>query len=139
MTPDPNVPRKPAPPRAVVQKISRVAGALLGKGYCCAHAGGLVPPKRASWRLRASVTLRTYATDLANYKAWRDRHGFVAMPATPTAVLPIGVWTLTASMVTVPSTPRDRDLLTRLVAPADEWLGGLTDAPFIASETCDGG
>ena len=25
--------------------------------------------------------MRAYATDLANYKAWCDRHGFVAMPA----------------------------------------------------------
>ena len=30
----------------------------------------------------APATLRAYATDLANYKAWCDRRGFVAMPAT---------------------------------------------------------
>jgi integrase len=30
--------------------------------------------------------LRAYATDLANYKAWCDRHGFSAMPATPEIV-----------------------------------------------------
>lgn len=34
----------------------------------------------------APATLRAYATDLANYKAWCDRHGFVAMPATPEVV-----------------------------------------------------
>jgi integrase len=34
----------------------------------------------------APATLRAYATDLANYKAWCDRHGFVAMPATPVVV-----------------------------------------------------
>jgi integrase len=34
----------------------------------------------------APATLRAYATDLANYKAWCDRHGFVAMPAAPEVV-----------------------------------------------------
>ena len=34
----------------------------------------------------APATLRAYATDLANYKAWCDRHRFVAMPATPAVV-----------------------------------------------------
>jgi hypothetical protein len=34
----------------------------------------------------APATLRAYATDLANYKAWCDRHRFVAMPATPEVV-----------------------------------------------------
>src|ERR1700760_4466359 len=34
----------------------------------------------------ARATLRAYATDLANYKAWCDRHGFVAMPAAPEVV-----------------------------------------------------
>src|SRR6201989_313642 len=34
----------------------------------------------------APATLRAYATDLANYKAWCDRHGFVAVPATPEVV-----------------------------------------------------
>jgi integrase len=34
----------------------------------------------------APATLRAYATDLANYKAWCDRHDFVAMPATPEVV-----------------------------------------------------
>ena len=37
----------------------------------------------------APATLRAYATDLANYKAWCDRHKFVAMPATPEVVGPI--------------------------------------------------
>ena len=31
----------------------------------------------------ASATLRAYATDLANYKAWCDRHGFVATACAP--------------------------------------------------------
>jgi integrase len=34
----------------------------------------------------APTTLRAYATDLANYKAWCDKHGFIAMPATPEVV-----------------------------------------------------
>jgi hypothetical protein len=34
----------------------------------------------------APATLRAYATDLANYKAWCERHGFVAMPAAPEVV-----------------------------------------------------
>jgi hypothetical protein len=34
----------------------------------------------------APATRQTYATDLANYKAWCDRHRFVAMPATPEVV-----------------------------------------------------
>ena len=32
------------------------------------------------------ATLRAYAADLANYKAWCERHDFVAMPATPEVV-----------------------------------------------------
>ena len=32
------------------------------------------------------ATLRAYAADLANYKAWCERHGFVAMPAMPEVV-----------------------------------------------------
>jgi hypothetical protein len=31
----------------------------------------------------APATLRTYATDLANYKAWCERHECDPMPATP--------------------------------------------------------
>src|SRR3984957_9869792 len=34
----------------------------------------------------APATLRAYAADLANYKAWCDRHGFVAIPAAPEVV-----------------------------------------------------
>jgi len=34
----------------------------------------------------APATLRAYATDLANYKAWCDRRSFVAMPGTPEVV-----------------------------------------------------
>src|SRR5271165_2213670 len=34
----------------------------------------------------APATLRAYATDLANYKAWCERHGFNPMPATPEVV-----------------------------------------------------
>jgi integrase len=34
----------------------------------------------------APATLPAYAADLANYKAWCDRHGFVAIPATPEVV-----------------------------------------------------
>ena len=34
----------------------------------------------------APATLRAYAADLANYKAWCDRHGFISMPATPEVV-----------------------------------------------------
>ncbi len=34
----------------------------------------------------APATLRAYATDLANYEAWCQRHAFTAMPATPEIV-----------------------------------------------------
>jgi len=34
----------------------------------------------------APATLRAYAADLANYKAWCERHGFDPMPATPEIV-----------------------------------------------------
>src|ERR1700755_784555 len=34
----------------------------------------------------APATLRAYAADLANYKAWCARHGFAPMPATPAVV-----------------------------------------------------
>ncbi len=34
----------------------------------------------------APATLRAYATDMANYEAWCERHGFSAMPATPEIV-----------------------------------------------------
>ena len=62
-----------------------------------ARLGGAKPPApRAAIALAKSQayqdaadapsTLRAYATDLANYKAWCDRHGFVAMPAAPEVV-----------------------------------------------------
>src|SRR6195952_4377630 len=34
----------------------------------------------------APATLRAYAADLANYRAWCERHGFEPMPATPEIV-----------------------------------------------------
>ena len=34
----------------------------------------------------APATLRAYTIDIANYRGWCDRHGFVAMPATPEVV-----------------------------------------------------
>src|SRR5579884_1665261 len=34
----------------------------------------------------ASATLRAYAADLANFKAWCEAHGFTPMPATPETV-----------------------------------------------------
>src|SRR6516162_9332220 len=62
-----------------------------------ARLGGAKPPApRAAIALAKShayqdaadapATLRAYATDLENYKTWCDRHGFVAMPATPEVV-----------------------------------------------------
>jgi integrase len=62
-----------------------------------ARLGGAKPPApRAAMALAKSqayqdaadapATLRAYAADLANYKAWCDRHGFAAMPATPEVV-----------------------------------------------------
>jgi hypothetical protein len=59
-----------------------------------ARLGGARPPApRAAMALAksrayqdaadASATLRAYATDLANYKAWCDRHGFVATACAP--------------------------------------------------------
>jgi hypothetical protein len=59
--------------------------------------GGAKPPApRAAMALAKSqayqdaadapTTLRAYATDLANYKAWCERHGFDPMPATPEIV-----------------------------------------------------
>src|SRR5215831_3944684 len=62
-----------------------------------ARLGGAKPPApRAAIALAKSQayrdaedapsTLRAYAADLANYRAWCDRHDFVAMPATPEVV-----------------------------------------------------
>src|SRR5579863_10429901 len=62
-----------------------------------ARLGGAKPPTpRAAIALAKSqayqdaadapATLRAYAADLAHYKAWCDRHGVLAMPATPEAV-----------------------------------------------------
>ena len=62
-----------------------------------ARLGGAKPPApRAAMALARSqayqdaadapATLRAYATDLANYKAWCDRHAFDPMPATPEVV-----------------------------------------------------
>src|SRR6201993_5509496 len=62
-----------------------------------ARLGGAKPPAaRAAIALAKSqayqdaadapATLRAYATDLANYKAWCERHGFDPMPATPEIV-----------------------------------------------------
>jgi site-specific recombinase XerD len=34
----------------------------------------------------APATLRAYTSDLANYKAWCERHGFEPIPATPEGV-----------------------------------------------------
>jgi hypothetical protein len=62
-----------------------------------ARLGGAKPPApRAAIALAKSqayqdaadapATLRACATDIANYKAGCDRHGFVAMPATPEVV-----------------------------------------------------
>src|SRR5271154_425410 len=62
-----------------------------------ARLGGAKPPApRAAIALAKSqayqdaadapATLRANATDLSNYKAWCDRHRFVAMPAAPEVV-----------------------------------------------------
>ena len=62
-----------------------------------ARLGGAKPPTpRAAMALAKSqayqdaadapATLRAYATDLANYRAWCERHGFDPMPATPEIV-----------------------------------------------------
>src|SRR5579863_4937398 len=62
-----------------------------------ARLGGAKPPTpRAAIALAKSqayqdaadapATLRAYAADLAHYKAWCDRHGVLAMPATPEVV-----------------------------------------------------
>src|SRR3984957_11335843 len=62
-----------------------------------ARLGGAKPPTaRASIALAKSpayqdaagapATLRAYATDLANYRTWCDRHGFQPMPAPPEVV-----------------------------------------------------
>ena len=62
-----------------------------------ARLGGAKPPTaRAAMALAKSqayqdaadapATLRAYASDLANYKAWCDKHGFAPMPATPEVV-----------------------------------------------------
>src|SRR5271166_6099010 len=39
----------------------------------------------------APATLRAYAADLANYKAWSEKHGFAPMPATPEVCQESGV------------------------------------------------
>jgi hypothetical protein len=62
-----------------------------------ARLGGTKPPTaRAAIALAKAqayqdaadgpATLRAYATDLANYRTWCDRHGFQPMPATPEVV-----------------------------------------------------
>jgi len=62
-----------------------------------ARLGGAKPPTaRAAMALAKSqayqdaadapATLRAYTADLANYRAWSERHGFDAMPATPEIV-----------------------------------------------------
>jgi hypothetical protein len=62
-----------------------------------ARLGGAKPPTaRAAMALAKSqayqdaadapATLRAYATDLANYRTWCDRHGVEPMPATPEVV-----------------------------------------------------
>ena len=62
-----------------------------------ARLGGAKPPSaRAAIALAKSqayqdaadapATLRAYAADLANYKAWCEKHGFAPMPATPEVV-----------------------------------------------------
>src|SRR3954466_6392515 len=62
-----------------------------------ARLGGAKPPApRAAMALAKSqayqdaadapATLRAYAADLANYKAWCGRHGFQPMPAAPEVV-----------------------------------------------------
>jgi integrase len=62
-----------------------------------ARLGGAKPPTaRAAMALAKSqayqdaadapATLRAYTADLANYRAWCERHGFEAMPATPEIV-----------------------------------------------------
>ena len=62
-----------------------------------ARLGGTkLPAPRAAMALASSqayqdaadapTTLRAYAADLANYKAWCERHGFDPMPATPEVV-----------------------------------------------------
>ena len=59
-----------------MRSINRLLIGLLVAVFSCGLA----------WAADAPATLRAYATDLANYKAWCDRHDFVAMPATPEVV-----------------------------------------------------
>ena len=62
-----------------------------------ARLGGAKPPTaRAAMALAKSqayqdaadapATLRAYTADLANYKAWCEKHGFEPMPATPEVI-----------------------------------------------------
>ena len=46
----------------------------------------LSPSRKPTRRADAPATLRAYATDLANYRTWCDRHGFQPMPTAPEVV-----------------------------------------------------
>src|SRR5208282_3589308 len=53
----------------------------------------------------APATLRAYAADLANYKAWCEKHGFEPMPAAPEVV---GAYLASAGEGYAAPTPRRR-------------------------------
>src|SRR5579871_5328916 len=78
--------------------------------------GGAKPPTpRAAMALAKSqayqdaadapATLRAYAADLANYRAWCETHGFEPMPATPEVV---GAYVAAAGEGYAPPTLRRR-------------------------------
>jgi integrase len=76
----------------------KMAGSIIeARKRQLARLGGAKPPApRSAMALARSQayqdaadapsTLKAYAADLAHYKAWCDRHGFVAMPAMPEVV-----------------------------------------------------
>ena len=65
------------------RQIARLAGA---KPPTARAAIALAKSQAYQDAADAPATLRAYATDLANYKAWCERHGFEPMPATPEIV-----------------------------------------------------
>src|ERR1700712_4362532 len=65
------------------RQLSRLGGAKPPS----ARAAVAVDKSQASQDAADSAaTLRAYAADLANYKAWCERHGFEPMPARPAVV-----------------------------------------------------
>ena len=74
-------------PSAFVEARKRQLARLEGAKPPSARAAMALAKSRAYQDAAdAPATLRAYASDLANYKAWCEKHGFEPMPATPEIV-----------------------------------------------------